>query len=65
MKTADPAFTAQWNGVLRRWALILLVLILAAIWAGWRNIGKGVFSDCGRLLTDEKFEEIVELTRRL
>lgn len=36
-----------------------------AVWAGWRNIGKGVLSDYGRLLTDEKFEEIVELTRRL
>jgi creatinine amidohydrolase len=29
-----------------------------AIWAGWRNVGKGVFDGYGRLLAAEKFEEI-------
>jgi creatinine amidohydrolase len=36
-----------------------------AVWAGWRNIGKGAFSDYGRLLAEQKFEEIIELTRQL
>ena len=35
------------------------------IWNGWRNIGKGVFSDYGRLLVEGKFEDIVALTRQL
>lgn len=34
-------------------------------WAAWRQIGQGVFSDYGRLLADERFDEIVELTRTL
>jgi creatinine amidohydrolase len=34
-------------------------------WAGWRNIGQGVFSDYGRLLADEQFEQITELTTKL
>jgi creatinine amidohydrolase len=50
-------------------ALVNRQLALAAsekqIWAGWRNIGKEAFSDYGRLLADEKFEEIVALTKRL
>ena len=50
-------------------ALVNRQLALAAsekaVWAGWRNIGKGAFSDYGRLLADQKFEEIVELTRQL
>jgi hypothetical protein len=65
----------QWDAVTRQRfveaeaALVNRQLALAAsekaVWAGWRNLGKGVLSDYGRLLTDEKFEEIVELTRRL
>jgi creatinine amidohydrolase len=35
------------------------------IWTGWRNIGKGVFSDYGRLLVTEQFEQIVALTQKL
>jgi creatinine amidohydrolase len=50
-------------------ALVNRQLAVAAtestLWAGWRNIGKGVFSDYGRLLVEQKFEEIVALTKRL
>jgi hypothetical protein len=35
------------------------------IWAGWRNIGKGAVSGYGRLLSEEKFREIADLTREL
>jgi creatinine amidohydrolase len=35
------------------------------IWNGWRNIGKGVFADYGRLLAEGKFEDIVALTKQL
>jgi creatinine amidohydrolase len=35
------------------------------IWEGWRNIGKGVFNDYGRLLVEGKFQDIVALTHRL
>ena len=35
------------------------------VWAGWRNIGKGAFADYGRLLAEEKFGEIVSLSREL
>jgi creatinine amidohydrolase len=37
----------------------------AAIWSGWRNMGAGAFSGYGRLLADEKFEDIIELTKQL
>ncbi len=50
-------------------ALVNRQLALAAqekvIWTAWRNIGKGVFSDYGRLLVEEKFEQIAELTKAL
>jgi len=50
-------------------ALVNRQLALAAseklIWAGWRNIGKGALSDYGRLLAEEKFAEIANLTREL
>ena len=36
-----------------------------AVWAAWRNIGRGVFSDYGRLLVEQKFEDIVALTGKL
>jgi creatinine amidohydrolase len=36
-----------------------------AIWNGWRNIGKGVLADYGRLLVEGKFEDIVAQTRQL
>ena len=35
------------------------------IWTAWRNIGQGVFFDYGRLLAEEKFEDIVALTGKL
>jgi creatinine amidohydrolase len=35
------------------------------VWAGWRKIGQGVFSDYGRLLAEEKFDEIEKLTGKL
>jgi creatinine amidohydrolase len=34
-------------------------------WAGWRNVGKGVFSDYGRLLVEQKFDEILQLIPKL
>jgi creatinine amidohydrolase len=34
-------------------------------WAGWRNVGKGVFNDYGRLLVEQKFDEILQLIRKL
>jgi len=34
-------------------------------WAAWQHIGEGVFNDYGRLLADEQFEAIVELTGKL
>ena len=37
----------------------------ATIWNGWRNIGKGVFSDYGRFLAEGKFDDIVRLTKQL
>jgi len=50
-------------------ALVNRQLALAAseknVWAGWRNIGKGVFSDYGRLLAEGRFEEIIALTAKL
>ena len=36
-----------------------------AIWNGWRNIGKGVLADYGRLLVEGKFEDIAAQTRQL
>lgn len=35
------------------------------VWAGWRNVGRGVISDYGRLLAEEQFAKIVELTDKL
>jgi creatinine amidohydrolase len=35
------------------------------VWAAWRNIGKGIFNDYGRLLVEQKFEEIIALTKNL
>ena len=35
------------------------------VWAGWRNIKKGTFADYGRLLVEEQFEQIVNLTKTL
>jgi creatinine amidohydrolase len=50
-------------------ALVNQQLALAAqgkpIWTGWRNIGKGVFSDYGRLLVEGQFEQIAALTQKL
>jgi creatinine amidohydrolase len=50
-------------------ALVNRQLSLAAaqnnVWAAWRNIGQGAFSDYGRLLADEKFDEIAGLTSQL
>ena len=34
-------------------------------WAAWQHIGEGVFNDYGRMLADEQFEAIVELTEKL
>lgn len=34
-------------------------------WTAWRNIPNGVFADYGKLLAEEKFEEIVELVKEL
>ncbi|MHB8898788.1 MAG: creatininase family protein [Thermoguttaceae bacterium] len=34
-------------------------------WTAWRNLGQGVFDDYGRLLADQKFEEIVALVEKL
>jgi len=34
-------------------------------WAAWQHIGAGVFNDYGRLLADEQFEAIAELTGKL
>jgi hypothetical protein len=36
-----------------------------SVWAGWRNVGKGALSPYGRLLVEEKFEEIRELAAKL
>jgi len=36
-----------------------------ALWAGWRNIGKGHFDDYGRLLAEGRFEDIVKLVEKL
>ncbi len=50
-------------------ALVNRQLALAAseklVWAGWRNIGTGAFADYGRLLAEEKFEEILIQTKTL
>lgn len=50
-------------------ALVKRQLSLAAsekaVWAAWRNIGKGAFADYGRLLVEEKFAEIASLTQTL
>ena len=50
-------------------ALVNRQLALAAseklVWAGWRSIANGAFADYGRLLAEEKFAEIVHLTRTL
>ncbi len=50
-------------------ALVNRQLSLAAseknVWAGWRNVGRGVISDYGRLLAEEQFAKIVELTDKL
>jgi len=50
-------------------ALVSRQMLLAAseknVWAGWRNIGKGVISAYGQLLVERKFKEIVELTQKL
>lgn len=35
------------------------------VWAGWRNVGKGVFDGYGRLLAEECFEEIERLVKAL
>jgi len=35
------------------------------VWTSWRNIGKGVFSDYGRLLVEQRFEDIVALVDKL
>jgi len=34
-------------------------------WAGWRNIGNGVLNDYGRLLVEQKFDEIRQLIAKL
>ncbi|MCR4415767.1 MAG: creatininase family protein [Thermoguttaceae bacterium] len=36
-----------------------------AIWSGWRNIAKGVFSAYGQLLVEGRFEDIATLTEKL
>jgi creatinine amidohydrolase len=50
-------------------ALVNWQLALAAagenVWTGWRNIKKGVFSEYGRLLVEQKFEDIVVLTKKM
>ena len=50
-------------------ALVNRQLSLAAteklVWTPWRNIGKGVFSDYGRLLVEQRFEDIVALVDKL
>ncbi len=50
-------------------ALVNRQLTLAAtekvVWAGWRRIGQGVFSDYGRLLVEEKFADILALVQKL
>lgn len=50
-------------------ALVNRQLALAAsekvIWAAWRRIGQGEIADYGRLLADEKFEDLVALTKKL
>ena len=34
-------------------------------WAGWRNVGNGVFNGYGRLLVEQKFDEILQLIPKL
>jgi len=50
-------------------ALVNRQLALAAqekvIWTAWRNLGKGVFSEYGRLLVEQQFEAIIQLTAQL
>jgi creatinine amidohydrolase len=50
-------------------ALVNRQLALAAtgknVWTGWRNIKNGVFSAYGRLLVEQKFEDIVVLTKKM
>ena len=57
------------NSRRRKSALVNRQLSLASsednVWAGSRKIGQGVFSDYGRLLAEEKFDGIEELTRKL
>ena len=65
----------KWDrGTIRRFveaeaALVNRQLELAAsekvVWAGWRNIGKAAIAGYGKLLSEEKFEEIVAATREL
>jgi creatinine amidohydrolase len=65
----------QWNAATRNAfldaesALVERQIALAAseknVWAAWRHIGKGAFSQYAQLLVDEKFDRIVELTRAL
>jgi hypothetical protein len=65
----------QWdNATLHRFidaeaALVNRQLELAAsekqVWAAWRNIGKGVFNDYGRLLVEQRFEDIAALAGKL
>jgi len=50
-------------------ALVTRQLSLAGInehvWTAWRNIGQGVFNDYGKLLVENRFEEIVALVEKL
>jgi creatinine amidohydrolase len=50
-------------------ALVSRQFALAAseknIWAAWRNIGKGALADYGRMLVEEKFADIANLTKTL
>ncbi|MBM3335179.1 hypothetical protein FJY63_11005 [Candidatus Sumerlaeota bacterium] len=50
-------------------ALVNRQLTLAAegkdVWTAWRNIRKGIFSQYGQLLVEQKFGDIVVLTKRL
>lgn len=64
-----------WDGpTLRRFidaeaALVNRQVALAAqeksVWAGWRNMGKGVLHDYGRLLVEGRFEDIIRQTDKL
>jgi len=67
MPTWDPATVRRFAET--EAALVTRQMTLAAeqkaVWAGWRNIGRGVFDDYARLLVERRFDDIIALVEKL